>query len=82
MAKFLQLALRKANDLTRHAEELKTFVSTHSIDVLITTRNHRHQNAVATQTQVNATNFPYVKEYSNQHGPMEYNSGDRLPFPA
>jgi hypothetical protein len=35
MAKFLQLALRKAIGLTQYAEELKTFISIHNIDVML-----------------------------------------------
>jgi hypothetical protein len=34
MAKFLQLALRKASGLVQHTEELKTFISIH-IDVVL-----------------------------------------------
>jgi hypothetical protein len=35
MAKFLQLALRKANSLTQHAEDLKTFISIYNNDVML-----------------------------------------------
>jgi hypothetical protein len=35
MAKFLQLAIRNANGLTQHAEELKTFISIHNIDAML-----------------------------------------------
>jgi hypothetical protein len=35
MAKFLQLALWKANGLTQHIEELKTFIFIHNIDVML-----------------------------------------------
>jgi hypothetical protein len=39
MAKFLQLALRNATDLTQHTEELKTFISIHSIDVMLISKH-------------------------------------------
>jgi hypothetical protein len=35
MAKFLQLALLNANDLTQHTEELKKFISIHNINVML-----------------------------------------------
>jgi hypothetical protein len=35
MANFLRLALWNANGLTQHAEELKTFISLHNIDVML-----------------------------------------------
>jgi hypothetical protein len=35
MAKFLQLTLWNANSLTQHTEELKTFISMHNTDMLI-----------------------------------------------
>jgi hypothetical protein len=38
-----------------------------------------------TRTQVKtlqATNFSYIKQYSNQSGLMKYNSGVRLPLPT
>jgi hypothetical protein len=40
MAKFLQLALWNANGLTRHIEELKTFISIHNIDVMLISETH------------------------------------------
>jgi exonuclease III len=40
MAKFLQLALWNANDLTQHTEELKTFISVHNIDVMLISETH------------------------------------------
>jgi hypothetical protein len=35
MAKFLKLALWKANGLTQHTEELQTVITIHNIDILI-----------------------------------------------
>jgi hypothetical protein len=40
MAKFLQLALWKANGLTQQTEELKTFISIHNTDVMFTSETH------------------------------------------
>jgi exonuclease III len=40
MAKFLQLALWNANGLKQHAEELKTFISIHNIDVMLISETH------------------------------------------
>jgi exonuclease III len=40
MAKFLQLALWNANGLSQHMEELKTFTSTHNIDIVLISETH------------------------------------------
>jgi hypothetical protein len=40
MAKFLQLALRNTNGLSQHMEELKTFISIHSIDIMLISEIH------------------------------------------
>jgi hypothetical protein len=40
MAKFLQLALWNTNGLTQHTEELKTFISIHNNDVMLTSKKH------------------------------------------
>jgi hypothetical protein len=43
------------------------------------------QNTVAIlgyQNSLQATNFLYIKQYSNQSGLMEHNSGVRLPLPT
>jgi hypothetical protein len=34
------------------------------------------------QNSLQATNFSYIKQYSNQSGLTEYNSGVRLPLPT
>jgi hypothetical protein len=34
------------------------------------------------QNSLQATNFSYIKQYPNQSGLMEYNSGVRLPLPT
>jgi hypothetical protein len=34
------------------------------------------------QNSLKATNFSYIKQYSNQSGLTEYNSGVRLPLPT
>jgi hypothetical protein len=36
----------------------------------------------ASQNSLQTTNFSYTKQYSNQSGPTEYNSGVRLPLPT
>jgi hypothetical protein len=36
----------------------------------------------ASQNSPQAKNFSYMKQYSNQSGLMEYNSGVRLPLPT
>jgi hypothetical protein len=46
MAKFLQLALWNASGLTQHAEELKTFISIHNIDVMLISRRTSLQRAI------------------------------------
>jgi hypothetical protein len=40
MANFLHLALWYANSLIQHAEELKTFISLHNIDVMLILETH------------------------------------------
>jgi hypothetical protein len=40
MANFLRLALWNANGLIQHAEELKTFISLHNIDVMLISETH------------------------------------------
>jgi hypothetical protein len=40
MAKFLQLALWNANGLTQHTEELKMFIPSHNIDVMLISEMH------------------------------------------
>jgi hypothetical protein len=40
MAKFLQLALWNTNGLSQHTEELKTFISIHSIDFMLISKMH------------------------------------------
>jgi hypothetical protein len=40
MARFLQLALWKANGLTQHTEELKTFICIHNIDIMLISETH------------------------------------------
>jgi hypothetical protein len=40
MDKFLQLALRNANGLMQHTEELKTFISIHNIDIMLISETH------------------------------------------
>jgi hypothetical protein len=50
-----------------------------------TTRNHPHQTVLVTRTKVKTlhkqqTSHIYVKQYSNQSGLTEYNSGVRFPL--
>jgi hypothetical protein len=80
MAKFLQLVLRNTNGLTQRTEELKTFISIHNNDVkLIVKRKQQSPSpkcngySDASQNSSQATNFSYIKQYSNQSGLMEYN---------
>jgi hypothetical protein len=40
------------------------------------------QRAVKSYREYQVTNFTYIKQYSNQPGFMEYNSGVRLPLPT
>jgi hypothetical protein len=40
MDKLLQLALRNANGLAKHTEELKTFISIHNIDIMLISETH------------------------------------------
>jgi hypothetical protein len=40
MAKFLQLALWNANDLTKHTEELKASNFFHNIDIILISETH------------------------------------------
>jgi hypothetical protein len=39
-------------------------------------------NFVIPSDSVQTTNFSYIKQYSNQSGLTEYNSGVRLPLPT
>jgi hypothetical protein len=48
-----------------------------------TTRNHPDQNVLVTRMQVKTLykqQTSHIKQYSNQSGLMEYNSGIRLPL--
>jgi hypothetical protein len=40
MDRFLQLALWNANGLTQNTEELKTFISIHNTDIMLTSEMH------------------------------------------
>jgi hypothetical protein len=40
MAKFLKLAIWKANGLIQHRDELKMFLYTHDIDVMLISETH------------------------------------------
>jgi hypothetical protein len=51
MAKSLKLALRNANGLTQHTEELKTFISIHNTDVMtMNTRSSKEYRCIFTTT--------------------------------
>jgi hypothetical protein len=50
-----------------------------------TIRNLPHQNVLVTRTQVKTRykqQTSHIKQYTNQSGLTEYNSGVRLPLPA
>jgi hypothetical protein len=40
MAKFLQLALWNANDLTHYADELQTFLTNRNTDIMLVSETH------------------------------------------
>jgi hypothetical protein len=56
MAKFLQLALWNFKGLTQHAEELKTFISIHNIDVMLISE---------TQFTSECAKYGYPKRFPN-----------------
>jgi hypothetical protein len=50
LTKLIQLALWNANSLEQHAEELKTFISIHNIDVMLISETHFTEKKKAIKT--------------------------------
>jgi hypothetical protein len=60
MAKYLQLALWKSNSLTKHTEELKTFISIHNTIVTLISEMHFPEESYLKLSKYTAyyTNYP------------------------
>jgi hypothetical protein len=88
MAKSLQLALRNANGLTQHTEELKTFISLHNVDAMLISKwkqlgititkckgySDASKNSTSNKLQLYKTIFKPIWT-------PEYNSAIRFPLP-
>jgi hypothetical protein len=59
MAKFLQLSMWNANGLTKHTEELKTFIFINFIDVMLISETHL--------TEKNYLKLPRYTVYHTNH---------------
>jgi hypothetical protein len=61
---------------------IRIFNSLSTFQIVIKNREIFLSNIDVSQDSPQATNFTYIKQYSNQSGLTEYNSGVRLPLPT
>jgi hypothetical protein len=55
MAKFLRLALWNANGMIQHAEELRTFISLHNIEVMLISETHFTEKVTSNYSTIQST---------------------------